>query len=313
MAVQTQIQLRRGTAASWTSTNPTLAAGEIGLETDTGKFKIGNGSTAWVALAYAAGSTAVTYLFTATAGQTTFSGTDGNGLTLAYTAGAEQVYLNGVLLVRGSDYTASNGTSIVLASGAIVSDILNVIAFGSLSIADAIAKTTLSAKGDILGASAAGTPAVTSVGADGSTLVANSAASTGLSWNAGNWTDWTPTLTNITVGNGTLVARYVKIGKTVHWYFRIIFGSTTSFGAYTAFTLPIAPWSGQFQYNARGLLRDAGTAWYYCSAIVENTDVYPNVELVSGTYSVDRSVSSTVPFTWTTNDAMQLAGTYEVA
>jgi hypothetical protein len=54
MAVQTQIQTRRGTAATWTSTNPTLAAGEIGFESDTNKFKIGTGSTAWTALAYAA-------------------------------------------------------------------------------------------------------------------------------------------------------------------------------------------------------------------------------------------------------------------
>ena len=53
MAVQTQIQTRRGTAASWTSTNPTLAAGEIGFESDTNKFKIGTGSTAWASLAYA--------------------------------------------------------------------------------------------------------------------------------------------------------------------------------------------------------------------------------------------------------------------
>lgn len=52
MAVQTQIQTRRGTAASWTSTNPTLAAGEIGFESDTNKFKIGNGSTAWASLSY---------------------------------------------------------------------------------------------------------------------------------------------------------------------------------------------------------------------------------------------------------------------
>lgn len=53
MPVQTQLQQRRGTAASWTSTNPTLAAGEIGFETDTNKFKIGTGSAAWVSLAYA--------------------------------------------------------------------------------------------------------------------------------------------------------------------------------------------------------------------------------------------------------------------
>jgi hypothetical protein len=53
MAVVTQIQFRRGTAAQWTSTNPTLAAGELGYETDTGYAKIGNGSTAWNSLAYA--------------------------------------------------------------------------------------------------------------------------------------------------------------------------------------------------------------------------------------------------------------------
>jgi hypothetical protein len=53
MAVQTQIQTRRGSAATWTSTNPTLAAGEIGFESDTNKFKIGTGSTAWVSLPYA--------------------------------------------------------------------------------------------------------------------------------------------------------------------------------------------------------------------------------------------------------------------
>jgi len=49
-----KIQIRRGTAANWTSTNPTLSAGEIAFETDTGKVKIGTGSTAWTSLAYIA-------------------------------------------------------------------------------------------------------------------------------------------------------------------------------------------------------------------------------------------------------------------
>ena len=53
MAVVTQIQLRRGTAAQWVSANPVLASGEQGYETDTGKLKIGNGSTAWNSLSYA--------------------------------------------------------------------------------------------------------------------------------------------------------------------------------------------------------------------------------------------------------------------
>ena len=46
------MQQRRGTAAQWTAANPILAAGEIGFETDTSKFKMGNGSSAWTALQY---------------------------------------------------------------------------------------------------------------------------------------------------------------------------------------------------------------------------------------------------------------------
>jgi hypothetical protein len=52
MARNALIQVRRDTAANWTSTNPTLASGEMGLETDTNLFKIGDGSTAWSALLY---------------------------------------------------------------------------------------------------------------------------------------------------------------------------------------------------------------------------------------------------------------------
>lgn len=49
-----KIQVRRGTAAQWTAANPTLASGEFGFETDTGKYKIGDGTTAWNApLGYA--------------------------------------------------------------------------------------------------------------------------------------------------------------------------------------------------------------------------------------------------------------------
>jgi len=55
MAVQ--IQMRNGTASAWTSANPTLSVGEIGAETDTGRFKVGNGSTAWNSLPYAVGMT----------------------------------------------------------------------------------------------------------------------------------------------------------------------------------------------------------------------------------------------------------------
>ena len=45
-----QIQLRRDTAANWTSANPILASGEFGLETDTDQFKVGDGTAAWTSL-----------------------------------------------------------------------------------------------------------------------------------------------------------------------------------------------------------------------------------------------------------------------
>ena len=52
MAVNTLMQMRRGSATAWTSANPILAQGEWGLETDTGLLKMGDGSTAWTSLQY---------------------------------------------------------------------------------------------------------------------------------------------------------------------------------------------------------------------------------------------------------------------
>lgn len=54
-----RIQNRRGTASEWTEANPVLASGEIGFETDTGQFKIGDGSTAWDSLAYFSTATSI--------------------------------------------------------------------------------------------------------------------------------------------------------------------------------------------------------------------------------------------------------------
>lgn len=79
----TTIQHKRGTSTNWTSSNPTLAAGEIGYETDTGKFKIGDGASTWSALSYfevasGAGSGTVTSITAGTGlsgGTITTSGT----------------------------------------------------------------------------------------------------------------------------------------------------------------------------------------------------------------------------------------------
>jgi hypothetical protein len=123
------------------------------------------------------------YRYTASGGETSESGPDDNGVTLSYLPGKEQVYLNGVLLVRSQDYVASNGTSIASLSPALVSgDVLEIITFTAFDIATAIPNTILDAKGDLIVASNADTPGKLSVGTDGQVLTAASTAALGLAW-----------------------------------------------------------------------------------------------------------------------------------
>tara|TARA_R110000764_G_scaffold9818_4_gene30935 strand:+ start:560 stop:3349 length:2790 start_codon:yes stop_codon:yes gene_type:complete len=89
------------------------------------------GATAaeWAAAGGGGGGSLSKYNFTATAGQTSFSGPDDNSDTLSYTAGNLIVTLNGVMLEDGVDYTATNGTAVVLSVAASLNDELNVVAF----------------------------------------------------------------------------------------------------------------------------------------------------------------------------------------
>ena len=122
------------------------------------------------------------YKFTAAGGETSESGLDDNGLTLSYIAGKEQVYLNGVLLVRGSDYTASNGTSITSLAALAAGDVLEIITFTAFDLATAIDKALFDAKGDILVATAADTPGKLTLGTNGYYLKVNTSTATGLEW-----------------------------------------------------------------------------------------------------------------------------------
>jgi hypothetical protein len=132
------------------------------------------------------------YRFTAAGGETSESGLDDNGVTLSYIAGKEQVYLNGVLLVRTTDYTASDGTSITSLAALTAGDILEIITFTAFDLATAIDKALFDAKGDILVATAADTPGKLTVGTNGFYLSADSSTATGLKWSAVT-TDPTPT------------------------------------------------------------------------------------------------------------------------
>jgi hypothetical protein len=98
MPVVTQIQFRRGTAAQWTSANPTLASGELGYETDTGFAKIGNGSTAWNSLAYSI------------AGGDIAGVTAGTGLTGGGTSGTVTLSIDSTVATLTGTQTLTNKT-----------------------------------------------------------------------------------------------------------------------------------------------------------------------------------------------------------
>lgn len=105
----------------------------------TGVVASGTGATKTITISGGSSSTVyqyadagmVEYEYTATANQTTFSGTDANSATLSYTANSIMVFLNGVLQDDGVDYTATNGTSVVFSNALAAADEVKIIAVSS--------------------------------------------------------------------------------------------------------------------------------------------------------------------------------------
>ncbi len=115
-----------------------LVTGALYYSTTAQAMKVYDGA-AWIT-ATAAGTTAMSrYRFVATAGQTTFTGADANSLTLSYTSGNIVVARNGAMLDT-SEYTATNGTSIVLSVAAALNDVVDIVAFKSFTVADTYTK-----------------------------------------------------------------------------------------------------------------------------------------------------------------------------
>ena len=105
--------------------------------------------------------------FTATSNQTTFTGVDSDGKTLEYNPGNMEVFLNGVRLEE-ADFTATNGTSVVLAIGATTGDVMSVKSFAVFEVGDAVSKASGGAFGGNV--SVTGTVTATSYSGDGSNL-----------------------------------------------------------------------------------------------------------------------------------------------
>ena len=127
-----------------TAQRPTGALGMFRHNTTLNQFE-GYNDGAWGALAGGDEVSFVTYEYIATAGQTTFSGADSNSLTLAYTAANIIVSYGGQDLPH-SDYTATNGTSVVLDDGAVVGEIVRIVAFTAFTVADTYTQAQIDSK-----------------------------------------------------------------------------------------------------------------------------------------------------------------------
>ena len=82
------------------------------------------------------------FVYQATAGQTSFSGSDADSKTLTYTDSLYMdVYQNGVLLKAGTDYTATTGTTVVLVTAASLNDVVEMVVYDTFGVADTYTKT----------------------------------------------------------------------------------------------------------------------------------------------------------------------------
>ena len=110
-----------------------LNSGDLYFDTSSDTLKVYGGS-GWQNAGSSVNGTSARFKYVATSNQTSFSGNDADGNTLAYDSGYIDVYLNGVHL-DPTDYTASSGSSVVLASGAATGDILYIVGFGTFNVA----------------------------------------------------------------------------------------------------------------------------------------------------------------------------------
>ena len=113
-----------------------LVSGALYFNDSANEMRVYDGAN-WIAATSAGNVSLILYEYTATSGQTTFSGSDDNSATLSYTVDNLQVVMNGVIL-DPSDYTATSGTSVVLAAGAAANDLINIYAFKSFTTADMV-------------------------------------------------------------------------------------------------------------------------------------------------------------------------------
>lgn len=173
-------------------------------------------------------------------------------------------------------------------------------------------------KGDILAATAADTLTRLGVGVNDEVLVAASGEATGLKWGPDAQTWASPIAGGITVGNGTTTANFVKIGQYVMAEFRFILGSTSAITGDVSLTLPITALTSAMP-TGLGYVRDVSVGTRHGLHVhgLNTTVVLVRLQDSSSTTvliaSANTVLSSTVPFTWTTSDEINLQVAYLAA
>lgn len=123
----------------------------------------------------------------------------------------------------------------------------------------------------------------------------------------GAWTSFTPSWTNVTIGNATITARYCQIGKVVFCSIEFAMGSTTSITGYPIqFSLPVTAKNGSVGIG-NVYMEDAGVSGYTGVLRIVNTASIALFTYAGGV------TTSTVPFTWATGDLFKTTFTYEAA
>jgi hypothetical protein len=112
-----------------------LAVGALFFDTSTSSMKVYSAS-GWVPAGSSVNGTSERFKFTCALNQNSFSGADDNGNSLTYDSGYLDVFVNGVKLVNGDDFAATTGTSIQLLFNAAAGDILEVVAYGTFTLAN---------------------------------------------------------------------------------------------------------------------------------------------------------------------------------
>ena len=129
----------KSTAPAVDNDGNALIVGALYFDTTLNSMRVYDGSL-WMAAGSSVNGTSRRYRYIATAGQTTFTGVDSNGATLAYDPLYLDVYLNGSRLDQ-TDYTATSGSSIVLGVASTLNDEVNIVCFGTFAVATHVLKS----------------------------------------------------------------------------------------------------------------------------------------------------------------------------